>query len=300
MKIIIQKFIDYLEFEKRYSQNTIISYQNDLEHLQNYLLIHYQFKNVNEIKHVHIRSWIVHLMQNSYTAKSVNRKLSSLKTFFKYLKRSKLIEINPMLKIVAPKIGKRLPEYIKESSMEKLLNVEIDQGDFSMVRNILIIELLYLTGMRRTELINLLVANLDSSKKQIKVLGKGNKERIIPLEDRIIERLKNYLILRQDHFPSCTEPFVFVTDKGKKLYDKFVYNIVTRYLGQVTSSDKKSPHILRHSFATHLSNNGAELNAIKELLGHANLAATQIYTHNSIERLKEIYKKAHPKAKKAI
>lgn len=297
MKISITRFTDYLEFEKRYSQNTIISYLNDLKHLQNYLLITYQIKDIVAVKHIHVRSWIVHMMQQSYNAKSINRKISSLKSYFKFLKRVKLVEVNPMLKIVAPKIGKRLPEYVKESSLEDLLNQEVDRSDYSSFRDILIVELLYVTGMRRTELINLLIKNIDNNKGQIKVLGKGNKERIIPLENKIIEKLTDFLKIRKEEFAECNEPYLFVSDKGKKMYDKLVYNIVTRHLGRITNSDKKSPHILRHSFATHLSNNGAELNAIKELLGHANLAATQVYTHNSIERLKEVYQKAHPKAK---
>jgi len=298
MKISITRFIDYLEFEKRYSQNTIISYLNDLKHLQNYLLITYQLKDITLVKHMHIRSWIVHMMQNSYTAKSINRKISSLKSYFKFLKRSRIVTVNPMLKIVAPKIGKRLPEYVKEGALENLLSEDFDFEDYSSYRDILIVELLYATGMRRTELINLLIRNIDANKNQIKVVGKGDKERIIPLDQKIIKKINDFLALRSEQFPDCQEPFLFVSDKGKKMYDKLVYNIVTRYLSTVTSSDKKSPHILRHSFATHLSNNGAELNAIKDLLGHANLAATQVYTHNSIERLKEIYKKAHPKAKK--
>jgi len=297
MKISISKFLDYLKYEKRYSQNTIVSYKNDLGHLQNFLAITYHSTTVECIKHIHIRSWIVDMMQKSYSPKSVNRKISSLKSYFKFLKRSKLIEKNPMLKIVAPKMGKRLPEYIKESSLEQLFAQDIDSSDFSAVRDLLIIELLYVTGMRRTEIIHLVIINVDTQKNQIKVLGKGNKERIIPLGNKVMNKLSSFLELRETTFPSCTEPYVFVTDKGKKLYDKLVYNIVTHYLSLVSSSDKKSPHVLRHSFATHLSNNGAELNAIKELLGHASLAATQVYTHNSIERLKEVYSKAHPKAK---
>ena len=297
MKDSISKFLDYLQFEKRYSKNTLVSYKNDLEHLQNFLTVAYHSTTVESIKHLHIRSWIVDMMQKSYSAKSVNRKISSLKSYFKFLKRSKLIEKNPMLKIVAPKMGKRLPEYIKESSLEKLLAQEFDSTDFSQVRDLLIIELLYVTGMRRTELIHLITQNIDTQKSQIKVVGKGDKERIIPLDKNIMDKLRNYLELRVETFSNCMEPYVFVTDKGKKLYDKLVYNLVTHHLSLVSSSDKKSPHVLRHSFATHLSNNGAELNAIKELLGHASLAATQVYTHNSIERLKEIYSKAHPKAK---
>lgn len=293
MKTTVEKFLDYLRFEKRYSENTVISYNSDLESFKNFMIITYHFEAVLLIKHMHVRSWIVSMMQNNYSPKSVNRKISTLKSFFKFLKRNKFVSKNPMLKIISPKVGKRLPEYVQETKMKSLLERSQEELEYPEWRNILIVELLYLTGMRRTELINLKLSDIDQFQKSIKVLGKGNKERIIPIAVTYLNKLQEFL----DASPHINpEPYIFVTDKGKKMYDKLVYNAVKKILTQITSAKKKSPHILRHSFATHLSNNGAELNAIKELLGHANLAATQIYTHNSIEKLKRVYQSAHPKA----
>jgi len=289
----LSQFVDFLRYEKRYSENTVISYKSDLESFRQFMIVQYNFDSVLLIKHIHVRSWIVSMMQASYTPKSINRKISSLKSYFKYLKRKKEIKKNPMLKIVSPKVGKRLPEYVQESKMSELLNQPLEELEFSEMRDFLIVEMLYITGMRRSELINLKVSDIDFLNRQIKVLGKGNKERLIPIDDAFFAKIKDYLVLRK--FEEM-DPNLFLTDKGKKMYEKLVYNIVKALLTTITSSKKKSPHVLRHSFATHLSNNGAELNAIKELLGHANLAATQIYAHNSIEQLKEVYKSAHPKA----
>ncbi len=293
MKSTIDSFLDYLRFEKRYSIHTVTSYENDLRGFQNFMLITYQFDSVALIKHIHVRSWIVLMMQEKYTPKSINRKISTLKSYFKFLRRSKIVSKNPMLKIISPKIGKRLPEYVQESNIKKLLDTTSQNLEYSEWRNILLVELLYLTGMRRAELINLKITDFDALNKSVKVLGKGNKERIIPVSKQYCDKLTKFL--SDQPFENC-DPYVFLTDKGKKMYDKLVYNIVRQVLNTITSAKKKSPHILRHSFATHLSNNGAELNAIKELLGHANLAATQVYTHNSIEKLKSVYKAAHPKA----
>ena len=292
MKNSTKKFLDYLKYEKRYSENTIISYQTDLKAFQTFMLVQYNFDSIKLIKHIHVRSWMVNMMQNDYSSKSVNRKISALKSYCKYLKKIKLIQINPMLKIVSPKVGKRLPVYIREQNIDKLFTRKDEDLDFVEQRNLFIVEMLYLTGMRRSELINLKIKDIDITKGQIKVLGKGNKERFIPVEKLFLERLSRY----NQEFPLNREDYVFRTEKGAKMYDKLVYNIVKTLLSTITSASKKSPHILRHSFATHLSNNGAELNAIKELLGHANLAATQIYTHNSIEKLKEVYKRSHPNA----
>ncbi len=251
-----------------------------------------------KIKHPIVRSWIVSLLEKNITSKSINRKISSLRTFYNFLKRRKLIVTNPMLKIVAPKIPKRLPSFIKEQEIKALfdnLNEDVNYFEF---RNRLIVELLYTAGLRRAELISLEDRSLSFSDKYLKVLGKGGKERIIPLNEHFLSKLKKLIELRETEFPQLKTSHLFVTDKGKPIYPKFVYNIVVRLLKTVTTSDKKSPHILRHSFATHLTNNGADINAIKELLGHSNLAATQIYTHNSISKLKEVYKNSHPKASK--
>jgi len=289
----VQSFINYLSFEKRYSAHTITSYQNDLNQFFGYLEKIYRLTDIGIISHFHIRSWMVELMDIGVSPRSINRKLSSLKSFFKYLLRQERIKVNPMNKIVAPKAGKRLPSYIRESEMSKLSELKAN-SDYSTYRDYLIMHILYYTGIRRSELINLKDKDINLSG-GIKVLGKGNKERIIPVLPDLMKEIKEYQIIRNNSFEGKSE-FLLLTDKGVKLYPKFVYNTVKRYLSLVTTSQKKSPHILRHSFATHLSNRGAELKAIKELLGHANLSATQIYMHNSVDKLKETYNSAHPKA----
>jgi integrase/recombinase XerC len=295
---MIDKFISYLKFEKRYSDHTIISYQTDLDQFVSFVKEQYGMKDIIDMQHTYVRSWIVNLMNNKISAKSINRKISSLRSFYQYLRKKGKIEKNPMSKITAPKIAKRLPQYVMETEMESLFDLIDVEQTFSSIRDRLILELLYSTGMRRAELLGLKNSDIYRSNKYIKVLGKGNKERIIPVGEQLIENIKRYIVERETEFGLLDHPYLLVTDKGKKLYPKFVYNKVKQYLSYVTTMDKKSPHILRHSFATHLSNNGADLNAIKELLGHANLSATQIYTHNSISRLKEIYKASHPKAKR--
>ena len=248
------------------------------------------------VTHIHIRSWMVDLVENKLTAKSINRKVSTLRSFFNFLHRQTIVDSNPTAKVITPKIPKRLPSFILESQIEKLFDT-IPLNNFEDTRNRLIIELIYSTGMRRSELIKLKDLDVDSSNKMIKVLGKGSKERYIPLASKMIDKLKAWTTLRNAYFADkpCDDA-LFLTSKGKVFYPKALYNIVTSYLSTVTTAEKKSPHILRHSFATHLMNKGADLNAVKELLGHSSLAATQVYTHNSIEKLKEVYKKAHPKS----
>ena len=251
-----------------------------------------------EVRHFHVRAWVVELMQNKVTPRSINRKLSTLKTFFKFLKRRKEIQENPMLKVIAPKVGKKLPVIVKEIELKNLFE-KINFGEgYPAVRDEMVMEMLYSTGMRRSELINLTPNDLDFFNDQVKVLGKGNKERLIPFARPLANRLKNYLEIRHDEFALDATDSLFLTEKGKIMYPKLVYNLVKKYLSQITTVEQRSPHVLRHSFATHLSNNGADLNAIKELLGHSSLAATQVYTHNSIEKLKKVYQQAHPKAKK--
>jgi len=289
-------FIDYLKFEKRYSPHTIASYNNDISQFSFFIAKTYTGITIDKIGHNHIRSWMVELVNNSISSKSINRKISSLRSFYNYLMKQAIVSKNPTLKIVTPKIAKRLPEFIQERNIAKIFDNIID-GDFEDFRNRLIIELFYSTGIRRIELINIKDGDIDSSLCTIKVLGKGNKERIIPLSKNLLLRIERYIKLRAEFFEdSHYDEIFFVTSKGSKMYPKLVYNIVRKYLSDVTTSSKRSPHILRHTFATHMMNGGADLNAVKELLGHANLAATQIYTHNSIEKLKEVYKKAHPKS----
>jgi len=269
-----------------------------LEQFIDYLDKSYEMTSAKEVRHIHIRSWMVQLMQGGMASRSVNRKLSALKTYFLFLKRRGHIQLNPMLKVVAPKSGKRLPVFIQQEHLTLLFN-EVDFGEgYEGIRNRTILEMLYATGMRRSELIGLKVKNILFTQSSVKVMGKGQKERLIPLSSHLDQVLKLYLKALGEDFSSDDDQWLFVTSKGKQLYPKFVYNLVKRYLSAVTTVEQRSPHVLRHSFATHLSNNGAELNAIKELLGHANLAATQIYTHNSIDKLKKVYEQAHPKAKR--
>lgn len=294
----ITVFLKYLELEKRFSAHTIKAYKSDLIQFFAYLEDIYSLTSILEVRHFHIRAWVVELMQNKITPRSINRKLSTLKTYFKFLKRRKEIQENPMLKVIAPKVGKRLPVVVKEIELENLFE-KINFGEgYAAVRDEMVMEMLYSTGMRRSELINLTPNDLDFFNAQVKVLGKGNKERLIPFARPLSDRLKNYLEIRKDEFELGGTDFLFLTGKGKKMYPKLVYNLVKKYLSQITTVEQRSPHVLRHSFATHLSNNGADLNAIKELLGHSSLAATQVYTHNSIEKLKKVYQQAHPKAKK--
>ncbi len=294
----ITVFLKYLKLEKRFSAHTIKAYKSDLLQFFAYLEETYSLTSILEVRHFHIRAWIVELMQNKITPRSINRKLSTFKTYFKFLKRRKEIQENPMLKVIAPKVGKRLPVVVKEIELENLFE-KINFGEgYAAVRDEMVMEMLYSTGMRRSELINLTPNDLDFYNNQVKVLGKGNKERLIPFARPLAERLKNYLDIRNDEFSLGATGPLFLTEKGKVMYPKLVYNLVKKYLSQITTVEQRSPHVLRHSFATHLSNNGADLNAIKELLGHSSLAATQVYTHNSIEKLKKVYQQAHPKAKK--
>lgn len=292
-----QSFFNYLEFEKRYSSHTLTSYRNDIEQFEGFLSIQFELQDFLLAKHTHVRTWIVHMMQNDISAKSINRKISSLKSFYNFLKKQELIKKSPMLKIIAPKVGKRLPKYVDSESIGQLLSPSLFEVGFAGERDALIIDLLYSTGMRRAELIGLKESDVNYYNNNIKVLGKGSKERLIPVTKALLNRIIAFTKIKEEEFGRLDHNHLLVTDSGKKLYPKYVYNKVKKYLSQVTTMDKKSPHILRHTFATHLANNGAELNAIKALLGHASLAATQIYTHNTIEQLKSVYKNAHPKAK---
>ncbi len=289
-------FFKYLEFEKRYSPHTIRAYKDDLTQFQAFLISLYELNEISNADHRQVRSWMVHMMQNDYTPRSINRKISVLKSYFKYLKKKELISSNPMSKIVSPKSKKRLPEFIREKSMNQLdINMSVDQS-FSGIRDSLILTLLYQMGLRRSELISLTNQDIDNDRLTVKVLGKGNKERLIPISPSLSANIDKYKKLKEENFDEFSDS-LFVTDQGKTLYPKFVYNLCTKYLGSVSSNQYLGPHVLRHSFATHLANNGADLNAIKELMGHSSLAATQVYMHNTIDRLKEVYSKSHPKAK---
>lgn len=292
----IQTFLDYLKYEKRYSPHTLISYQNDLADFFSFLEKRFGNITVKEVDHNIVRSWLAELKNNRLTAKSINRKISSLKSFFKYHLRTGVIDATPMAKVISPKIGKRLPVFVKEDDAKKMLNaLNSATEDWKTLNAKMLIIIFYATGLRLSELINLKEKQIDFSRSQIKVLGKGNKERIIPLNKEMTAIIDGYQQLKRKKFEKADE-VLLVTEKGKKLYPKYAYLLVNRALGEAGNLDKRSPHVLRHSFATHLMNNGADLNAVKELLGHSSLASTQVYTHNSIEKLKNIHKKAHPKA----
>jgi len=294
MNEILEGFLKYITVIKKRSQHTVISYQNDIQSFLNYVTEQYEITEISAINHLMIRSWIVILKSEAISNVSINRKISALRSFYKYLRRKELVEINPMSKILAMKKPKRLPSYVPQKKMDYLLEPTLVEKTFSLLRNDLIVDLLYLTGIRRSELQNLKFSDINSERNEIKVLGKGNKERICPITSEVIMKLDKYRDVMINEFGIMDHNFVIVTDKGKQAYPKLIFNIVTKKLKSINASEKTSPHVLRHTFATHLSSNGAELNAVKELLGHASLAATQVYTHNSIERLKKEYKRAHP------
>ncbi|HMT74562.1 MAG TPA: tyrosine-type recombinase/integrase [Chitinophagaceae bacterium] len=295
-KEYIVPFIEYLKFEKRYSRNTVISYENDLISCFDYLELNFGSISLNAIGHGQIRSWLASLKDQGMQSKSINRKISSLKSFFKYYMKRGAIDATPMAKVISPKNGRKLPVFVKEEDAVKLISsLAISAEDWKGLNAKLLISIFYATGMRLSELIQLKEGQIDTGKGQIKVLGKGNKERVIPVGKEIIQMIMDYRIQKRKLIEKQDETFL-VTEKGRPLYPKYAYILVNQYLGEVSTLEKKSPHILRHSFATHLMNNGADLNAVKELLGHSSLASTQVYTHNTIEKLKDIHKKAHPKA----
>ena len=290
----IQSFLNYLQFEKRYSLHTLEAYRNDLEQFFSFLIDQFDAPAIPSILATFIRTWLASLKSEEISAKTINRKASSLKSFFKYHMRLGTINASPMVTVSSPKINKRLPEFVLEDNLETLFNHVEFSDDWKGKTENLVLQLFYATGIRLSELINIKEGDVDYSKSQVKVLGKGGKERIIPISKDLLEKLKEYV--SQKKVVIAGVPNLFINEKGKRLQQRNVYAFVHHYLSLVTTIKKKSPHILRHSFATHLMNNGAELNSVKELLGHASLASTQVYTHNSIDKLKEVFKKAHPKA----
>ncbi|MFO7879401.1 MAG: tyrosine-type recombinase/integrase [Bacteroidales bacterium] len=292
-------YLKFLEFEKRYSLHTLKAYKKDVEQFYFYFSISEKNETqaLMEISSGDIRAWIVHLM-SSVSPRTVNRKLTSIKGFYRYLQQTDVLKINPADRVQAPKMHKKLPEFMPEKPMEKLYTLfEKHKDTFSAIRDFLLIELLYTTGIRQAELMGIKHRDIDWQANQIKVTGKGNKERLIPVSKDITKTFKSYIHAKQNEGFSCNlYDMLIVTNSGHKLYPSFVYNTVNFYLSQVSTMKKRSPHTLRHSFATHMLNRGADINAIKELLGHSSLAATQVYTHNSFEQLKKIYKQAHPRA----
>jgi integrase/recombinase XerC len=290
----LEPFLDYLKFEKRYSQHTLVSYRNDLEQFFSYLASQFEAPALEQVTPMFIRSWLAELKEDEMTAKTINRKISSLKSFFKYQLKTGVLKQTPMTTITSPRIAKRLPAFVEQADMATLFDHVVFSDDWKGRTERLVLKLFYSTGMRLSELIGLKESQVDGSQSQVKVLGKGNKERILPVSKELILDLQAYMSEKPMRIDGVLN--VFITENGKPLQPRSVYAFVRQHLAQVTTIQKKSPHILRHSFATHLMNNGADLNAVKELLGHSSLAATQVYTHNTIEKLKEVFKKAHPKA----
>lgn len=291
------EFLSYIENEKRYSKHTVVAYENDISQFHDFINRKLAIFVLADVTHKTIREWIVILMSNGATSSTVKRKISTLKVYFKFLMREGILQSNPTDLVAVPKIGKKLPVFLSEDKMDDIKYGDFFAHTFEGTRDRLILEMFYQTGMRRAELVNLRLSDIDFARMQILVTGKGDKQRLIPIEWELRHLIEDYLCCRkQDINPD--NDYVFVTKKGKHVYDKLVYLAVKKSLSNITTMDKKSPHVLRHTFATHLLNNGAELEAIKELLGHANLAATQVYTHTSFKQLIKVFKQAHPRAEK--
>ena len=293
----ITAYLDYLRYEKRMSPHTLTAYQIDLEQFDKYVKNSFQSQDIVKADADMVRTWILTLMEEGISTRSINRKISCLKSFYNYQQKMGLVEDNIMRQVVSPKMSKRLPHFVEEGDMERLFTDDLFECDFEGCRDRAVIELFYSTGMRLSELLNIKLVDIDFFEGTVKVLGKRDKERIIPMNHLAIEALEKYFALYKEKFGEMSKnSCIFVTSKNRKLYSKAIYNIVRKYLDCITTIDKRSPHVLRHTFATHMLNNGADINVIKEILGHSSLAATQVYTHNSIEKLKTIYKQAHPRA----
>lgn len=291
-------FSDYLTLEKNYSAHTVKAYLRDLKDFAAFAKSNYDLNEIETVNYPIIRSWIVSLVNSGLVNRSINRKVSSLKTYYKYLLKTEQITLSPLAKHKALKTAKKVQIPFSQKEIEEVIELLKEQRDAESLRDRLIVELFYSTGIRRSELINLKVNSADIDQRLIRVLGKRNKERQLPLLPEICNALKIYITQRKQEQPEEKNPWLFVTNKGLKLYETLVYRIINSYFSKTSSKVKKSPHILRHSFATHLLNEGADLNAVKELLGHASLASTQVYTHNSIAELKKIHAQAHPRNKK--
>ena len=290
----IDDFLKYLQAEKRYALHTIKAYINDLN--QFHAFCQETDREGMDLNFRAIRSWVVSLMDSGYSSRTVHRKLTSLSTYCNYLIKEGQLDSNPVERVLKPKLNKRVPAFVEEGKMNLLLD-EYDFGEgFAGIRNRLVLDILYQTGMRRGELIGLTIGSINREGKSVKVMGKRGKERIIPLGDELLTAIEKYMVLRNEVVKDKPRDRLIITERGGAAYDKLIYRIVNSYLAMVTTLDKKSPHVLRHTFATHMLNGGADLNAIKELLGHANLSATQVYTHNTYKKLKSIYNQAHPRA----
>ena len=290
-----ESFINYLKYEKRYSQLTAIAYKKDLDQFEEFFVKTIGDFNVEGINDKVARMWVVDLMDQGISARTVNKKISALKSFYKYLLRLEVVKENHLVNVIVPKVRKKLPQFVEEKNLDHLLDDGLFGTDFEAVRDKLIISLLYGTGIRLSELMHLKDADIYTTEFLIKVLGKRNKERIIPYPRSLNALIEQYRNARSELFGSTTR-CLLLTAKGNPVYEKLIYRVVNQNLGKVTTIDKKSPHVLRHSFATHLLNHGADLNAVKEMLGHSNLSATQIYTHTSLEKIRKVYRQAHPRS----
>ncbi len=294
----VTNFVSYLEIEKKYSKHTILAYQNDVLDFQEFLLNTYETEALEEVHYAMLRSWVVSLVDKGIQNASVNRKIASLKAFYAYLLKIGCVEKSPLLQHRALKTKKSIALPFSEAEMGDVLSTEVFLNDFEGCRDKLIIELLYSSGIRRAELIGLKIQDIDLQRKRMKVLGKRNKERIIPLLHGIIPLIESYLKLRSELAFAQDHSYFFLLKTGKKLYETFVYRLINRYFSKVSTKLKKSPHMLRHTFATHLLNEGASMQAVKELLGHSSLASTQVYTHNNVAGLKKAYLESHPRNQK--
>lgn len=294
----LQSFIAYLNLEKKYSMHTVLAYQKDVEAFSAFAKAEYNINNLEEVSYTIVRSWIVLLVEEEVSNNSINRKVASLKAYYKFLLKIEAIESSPLAKHKALKVAKKIQIPFSENEVDVVLHMLKDVNDFTSLRDLLIVELLYATGMRRAELADLTLSSVDFHQKTLRIIGKRNKERIVPLLPSVIETLQKYLIARDDVASREQSEPLLVTKRGVKLYSTLVYRTINRYFRETSDKLKTSPHILRHSFATHLLNQGADLNVVKELLGHSSLASTQVYTHNSINKLKDVYSKSHPRNKK--
>lgn len=290
----LQDYLQYLKFEKRYSHHTLVAYEKDLSQFFTYIDGEFSISDINELSHFHVRSWLAIMKDDKQSARTVNRKLSALNSFYKYLLRLGRVKKNPVRQLHSQKLPERLPSYLKEQETTHLLEaVDFEEG-FKGATDRMICTLLYQTGIRRSELLNMKELDIEWPLKQVRILGKGNKERLVPMGPQLLQEIKDY-IQEKKRVAGNESPYLLVLEDGKQLYAGYVYRVVKKHLGMVTSLAKKSPHVLRHTFATQLLNNGANIQAIKDLLGHSSLAATQVYTHNNIEQLKEIHKTSHPR-----
>ena len=291
----LEAFSNYLSLEKKYSKHTVLAYGRDLELFQVFMIDNHDSRSIENVSYSEIRQWIVELVNEGVSNRTINRKISSLNSYYKFLQKVKEIETNPLKNHKALKVGKKVQLPFSEEELKNVLEGAIEVIDFESARDQLIIGLFYATGIRRIELVNLKISDIDFSKKQIKVLGKRNKERYIPLINSLESSINVYLEFRKTLAVIKDKEMLLLTKKGLKVYEMLVYRIINKYFSKASSKAKCSPHVLRHSFATHLLNEGADLNAVKELLGHTSLAATQVYTHNSIAELKKVYSKSHPR-----